>query len=191
MNGNFLNALWSADVLGRLAYGGATFAVRYTGYSTQAYALLYPDDGDDPSRIYASPAYYSYLMYANYFGNQMVESRTFDNQRISIWASRDTADPTKLKLMVTNLSGSDISTPVNIAGFNASSGEIYQLKSANPTDISDDSLHAPATINGVTIDAMNVSGSLAKIKPASLSVSGGSFNYTFPAYTTTAIVLSK
>ncbi|MEI7554428.1 hypothetical protein [Candidatus Chlorohelix sp.] len=191
MNGNFLNALWTADVLGRLSYNGVNFVTRWEGYATQGYSMIYPDNGDSPSHIYVRPAYYAYLMYANYFGNQMVESSSFDTANISIWASRDSADPSKLKLMVTNLTGSDITAPINIAGFSASSGSVYHMNSAKPTDISGDSLKAPVTINGVSIDAMNVAGSVANIKPVPLAVSGSAFNYVFPAYTTTAIILSK
>jgi hypothetical protein len=190
MNGNFLNALWVSDTLGRMAYNGVDFATRWQGYGTQGYSYLYPDNGDDPNELFARPAYYAYLMYANYFGDQIVESRTSDNEHISIWASRDSADPTKLKLMVTNLSDKDINTPVNMPGFNASAASLYQMKSAKPADISEDSLTAQVTINGVSIKAMNVTDSLATIKGLPLAVSGSNFTYSFPAYSTTAIVLT-
>ncbi|NWJ45382.1 MAG: hypothetical protein HXX08_05830 [Chloroflexi bacterium] len=191
MNGNFLNALWTADVLGRMNYNGVNFATRWEGYATQSYSIIYPDKVNGTTIINVSPAYYAYLMYANYFGDKIVESSSFDNANISIWASRDTSDPSKLKLMVTNLSGSDITAPINLAGFNASSGSVYQMKSANPTEITKASLDATATINDVSVDAMNVAGSLASIKPVPLAVSGSAFNYVFPAYTTTAIILTK
>ena len=191
MNGNFLNALWFSDVLGRLAYNGVDYVTRWEGYGTQAYSFVYPDNADAPARIYVRPAYYAYLMYANYFGNQLVESSTNDNDRLSIWASRDTADGTKLKLMVTNISGSAITAPISIKGFNAASANLYQLRSANPADISDESLTAAATINGVSVDAMYVAAGVAAIKPVPLSVSGSSFNYTFPPYSTTALILSS
>jgi hypothetical protein len=191
MNGNFLNALWTSDVLGRLAYNGVDYVTRWEGYGTQAYAFLYPDNGGGPARIYARPAFYAYLMYAYYFGNQLVESSTNDNDRISIWASRDTADASKLKLMVTNISGSAITAPVSITGFNAASAKLYQLRSANPASVADASLTAAATINGVSVNAMDVAAAISAIRPVSLPVSGSSFTYTFPAYSTTALVIGS
>ncbi len=189
MNGNFLNALWTTDVLGRMAYNGVDFAARWQGYGTQAFSMLYANDSVNPTQLYARPAYYAYLMYARYFGDQMVESNTNDNARLSIWASRDSSDSTKLKLMITNLSNNDISAPVRVPGFTASSGDIYEMRSPNPSDITSASLTATVTINGFSIDLMNVDNSLAAIKPMSLSVSGSSFDYKFPAYSTTAIIL--
>ncbi|MEI7554269.1 PA14 domain-containing protein [Candidatus Chlorohelix sp.] len=191
MNGNFLNALWTTDVLGRMAYNGADFATRWEGYGTQGYGMIYPNDSLNPTQLYARPAYYAYLMYANYFGDQMVESSSNDNARLSVWASRDSTDTTKLKLMVTNLSANELPTTLNTTGFTAGSGSLYQLRSAKPADISAASLTAPATINGVSVNMMDVAGSLNGIKPVALAVSGSSFNYTFPAYSTTAIILTS
>lgn len=191
MNGNFLNALWTTDVLGRMAYNGTNFATRWEGYGTQSYGMIYPNDSLNPTQLYARPAYYAYLMYANYFGDQMVESSSNDNARLSVWASRDSTDTTKLKLMVTNISANDLPTTLNTTGFNAGSGSLYQMKSANPTDISVASLTAPATINGTSVNMMNVATSMSSIKPVALAVSGSSLNYTFPAYSTTAIILTS
>ena len=78
MNGNFLNALWTTDTLGRLAYNGVDFVTRWEGYGAQAFSLIYANDSLNPTQLYARPAYYAYLMYARYFGNQMVE---FEYQR--------------------------------------------------------------------------------------------------------------
>jgi hypothetical protein len=174
-----------------MAYNGTDFANRWEGYGTQSYGMIYPNDSLNPTQLYARPAYYAYLMYANYFGDQMVESSSNDNARLSVWASRDSTDTTKLKLMITNLSANDLPTTLNTTGFNAGSGSLYQLRSANPTDISTASLTAPATINGTSVNMMNVAGSLSGIKPVALVVSGSSLNYTFPAYSTTAIILTS
>ncbi len=188
-NGNFMNALWNTDVIGRMAYSGTNFATRWEGFGTQAYSFLYADNDKNPTKIMARPAYYAYLMYANYFGDQIVESSTNDNARLSIWAAMDSKDPTKLTLMVTNLADTDIMTTLNLPGFNIVSGGVYQLKSDKPDDMSPDSLKAAATINGVSVDPMKVEASMAAIKPLTLEASGSNFNYNFPAYSATALVL--
>ncbi len=190
LNGNFLNALWTSDVIGRLAYNGVDFATRWQGYGTQAFSLLYADEASKPTHLYARPAYYTYLMYANYFGDQMVESTTNDNSRLSIWAARDSADPSKLKLIVTNLSDTDITTQIQIPGFSSRTAQVYQMKSANPTDSSPASLTAAVTINDTSIDLSDVVSSIASIKPQTLAVAGAFPDYTFSAYSATAIILT-
>lgn len=189
MNGNFLNALWTTDALGRMAYNGVDFAIRWQGYGTQAFSMLYANDSVNPTQLYARPAYYAYLMYANYFGDQVLESSTNDTARLSMWASRDSSDSNSLKLMITNLSNTDIATSVRMPGFTASAANIYQMRSANPTDSTSTSLTSTVTINGFSIDLTNIDTSLAAIKPVSLPVAGSAFDYKFPAYSTTAIVL--
>ena len=190
MNSNFLNALWTTDVIGRMAYHGTDFATRWEGYGTQGYSMIYPDDAGNPTQLAVRPAYYAFLMYANYFGDQMVESSSNDNARLSIWASRDSADATKLKLMVTNLSETDLPATLNLPGFSPTSAQLYEMRSVNPTDITNDSFNITTTINGLSINPMDVANSLAQIVPKNLEVSGSSLVYTFPAYSTTALVLT-
>lgn len=193
LNGNHLNALWMTDIIGRLAYYGLDYSTWYTGYGTQGYSLVYPNNGDSPTRIFVRPSYYAFLMYARYFSTQMVESTTYDPSKISIWASKDANDPTTLKLMVTNVTNAAITTPVSLSGFLPKDADIYTMKSTNPTDTSAGSNtdSATTTINNVKVDAMNVANSLSTIQPVKLAISGTTFNYTFPAYTTTALVIKS
>ncbi len=198
-NSNHINALWFSDVLGRLAYNGLDYATAYEGYGGQGYSLLYPDDVNNPTRVYARPSYYAYLMYAKYFGNTMVESHSYKDDDISIWASTDTNDSGKLKLRITNMTANPITAPVSLTGFNASTGTVYVLQSSNPTDTSANSNLDPnqnttylaTNINGAKIDAMNVNSSVASIVGFPITVNGTSFSYTFPAYSSTAIILSQ
>ncbi|MEI6533535.1 MAG: hypothetical protein WCO06_06915 [Candidatus Roizmanbacteria bacterium] len=192
LNGNHINAVRTADLLGRLAYSGIDFVTWYTAYGTQGYSLFYPDNDQTPTRISIRPRYYAHMMYAQYFGDIMVESLSYKNDDISIWASRDSKDPSKLKLMITNLTGQSINTPVSLTGFSATSGNAYEMSSTNPTDMSSTSntTSATTTINKVKIDGMNVAKSILAIQPKVVAVTGSSFSYSFPAYSTTAIVLT-
>ena len=192
-NGNHIGALFLADVLPNLAYNGVDFVNVYMGYASagEDYSLLYADNETSPTKLYARPTYSTLLMYAKYFGNNLVEATTNDPDRISIYASTDSRDPGKLKLMVVNLSASSITAPVALGGFNATGGKLYKLSSTNPTDTSANSAtqNASTTINGIKIDGSNVAGSLAQIQPTTITASGTSFSYTFAPYTANIIVL--
>ncbi|NTV31091.1 hypothetical protein HGA91_03905 [candidate division WWE3 bacterium] len=192
LNGNHLTALWFADVLGRLAYNGVDFVTMYEGYATQGLSMVYATD-DPPSRVALRPTYYTYLMYAKYFGDRMVKSSSSNEAQVSIWASTDAKDPGKLKLMVTNMTASNQSTSINLGSFNASGGQLYQMTSSNPTDLSSisNTESAPTTINGIKLVSDTIDTSVGQIKPTSLAVSGNQFSYTFPAWSATSIVLSS
>lgn len=191
LNGNHLDALWASDVIGRLAYNALDFITWYEGYANQGYSTLYADNGDNPTKILLRPNYYAFYMYNKYFGDQIVESSSYDDSKISIWASKDTKDTGKLKLRITNMTASPISLPVNLTGFNASTGQVYSLISTNPTNTSSSSNieSAPTTLNGVKLVASNILTTGSQIHPTNISVNGSSFTYTFPAYSTTAIIL--
>jgi len=193
INGTFMSALWFSDVLGNLAYHGVDFVTMYMGYGSQgeAYDLLY-GDGDHPTRVFVRPTYASLLLYARYFGDTMVRTTNSDPDRISIYASRDTLDPGKLKLMLVNLSPDEITVPVTLQGFTANSGSLYQLKSDHPTDLSVNgaSENAPVTINGTRLNGAAIADSIGKISPVAIKVSGSSFTFTLPPYTSNAIILS-
>lgn len=193
LNGNHLNALWAVDVIGRLAYNGLDFITWYEGYANQGYSTIYADNGDNPTQIFTRPSYYAFYMYNKYFGDTLLESHSYSDADISIWASSDSKDSGKLKLMITNLTANDIIAPTTISGFAATSGSVYILKSTNPTDTSatSNTSSAPTTINGIKLNANNIVQSGASIQPVPLTVNGSSFTYVFPAYSTTAIVLSQ
>lgn len=193
LNGNHINALWMTDVIGRLAYNGLDYSTWYEGYGTQGYSIVYPNDGDSPSTLFLRPSYYGFFLYAKYFGNQMVQSTTFDPTKVSIWASKDTNDPSALKLIVTNLTNAAITSPITISGFTPKSGSAYVMKSANPTDMSANSNKdsAGTTINNIKLNAMNIATSANTIQPTTVSISGSTINHTFPAYSATALVLQS
>lgn len=194
LNGNHMNALWASDILGRLAYRGLDFNTWYEGYGAQAYAMLYPDNSDRPTKIFARPSFLAYLMYAKYFGDRMVKSTPDSSTNlVSVWASTDSKNPGKLNLRITNLAGKAYKGSFNLEGFNASGGLAYTLQSSSPLDISaaSDTANAPTTINGVKIDAMDVEGSLTAVKPQSVAASGSTLSYTIPAYSSVAIVLTS
>jgi alpha-L-arabinofuranosidase len=191
LNGNHLNAIWASDIVGRLAYNGLDFLTWYEGYAWQSYSAIFPDHPDYPTRVYLRPSYYAFFMYNKYFGDTLVESSSIDEASISVWASIDSDDPGKLKLRITNLTDQSITVPVYVRDTHVTTGEVFVLESEQPTDIGAES-HletAPTTINGVQLDGANVAASAAAIEPVTIAVNGSSFSYTFPAFSSVALVL--
>lgn len=193
LNGNHINALWSADVLGRLAYFGTDYVTWWDGYDVTGYPMIYPNNDLTPTTLYLRPSYYPFFMYANYFGDRLVEVNQPLPDKISLWASTDTKDPGKLKLMLTNLSTNTINATVNLAGFSALTGSVYVLQSNNPTDTGSQSNTAAAStnINGIKLNGMDVYGSAAAISPQNFNLTGSSFTRTLAPFTVTAIILTS
>lgn len=195
-NANFSNALWSADVLGRLAYNGLDFMTWYEGYGSQSqgYPSVYSAPNDySPTGVKLRPSYYTLFMYGNYFGNRMVQVTDPDPSLFSVWASTDTRDPKRLKLMVTNLSSSAIQIPLTFSPFMSSAGKAYVMSNPNPLSMTSTS-HVGSggtTINGTVLQDMNVSGSAATIQGVPVPVSGSSLTYTFQPYSVTALILEQ
>jgi hypothetical protein len=69
----------------------------------------------------------------------------------------------------------------------------YILSSTNPTDISPSSMtqNSSVKLNGVSLDGANLIQSGSLIQPQTVLASGNSFNYTFPAFSTVAIILNQ
>jgi hypothetical protein len=192
-NSNHINAVWMADILGRLAYNGVDYVTWYTGYGTQeqGYSMVSSQEDFYPETVYLRPSYYTLFLYANYFGDQLVASASSKEADISIWASTDSDDPGTLKLIVTNISNSVIHSNIDIAGFSAVSGMKFVLSNPNPLDMTSrsNSQDHGTTINGVTLDAASIIGAVDQITGTPMSVQGGSLQETFAPYTVTAVIL--
>ncbi len=189
-----MGALWYSDVLGRLAYSGVDWATQYSSFADAAdyYAPIYTDQLSTAPVLKLRPTYYALVMYNKYFGDEMVNATSKNASQISIWASTDSRDPGKLKLRITNMTANAITTPVSLTGFNAKSALSYTLASNNPLDESDTSHTntADVSINGQRINAADVAGSLNAIPGRPVNLTNNTINMTFPAYTSTAIVIT-
>ncbi len=200
VNSNHINAVWMADVIGRLGYNGLDYMTWYTGYGTeqQGYpAIATVEDfyewGGGP--IYLRPSYYTLFLFGNFFGDQYVHSTSPDEERLSIWASTDSQEPGALKIIVVNISDSPATEAIAITGYNALSGKKYTLSNANPLAMSEGS-NGPdhgTTINGMTLTPENILGAAAELESSapSVSISGSQIVEEFPPYSVTAIVLQE
>ena len=124
INGNHLAAIWLADVLARHAYNGVDIITYFTledGGSglgnSRGLTGIYEDNID------VRPIYSTMYLYAQYFGDTMVQSATSDaTQKVVVWASTDSKDPGKLKLMLVNLTDKATSSAISISNFSAMNG---------------------------------------------------------------------
>ena len=105
INGNHLGAVWMADIMGRYAYHGLDIRIWYELYdggpdpTDVSYGMVYPDNDVSPSKLFVRPSYYTMLMYAQWFGDTMVQTATSDPlQNTVVWASKDGDEPNALKL---------------------------------------------------------------------------------------------
>ena len=196
-NSNHINALWYADVLGRLAYNGIDYVTWYQGYGNQGQG--YPsvastdDYPSDISQLYLRPSYYTTFIYGNYFGNTIVYSSDPDPTTVSLWASTDTRDHSQLKLMATNLHTATTTITVNLSGFTAASGEKYELTNPDPLNRTDNS-NGPnhgSTINGYTLTTANIANAVNEIPKRPISIAGNSFTLSLAPYSVTAIILKN
>jgi hypothetical protein len=199
INGNHIAALWLADTMGRWAANGLDIMTYYSledggagRGNTRGLAGINSD-----SVLDIRPTYYTEFMYAQYFGDMLVESGTSDpEQNVVVWASTDSDDPNALKLMVVNFNSSAQTAAFDIAGFTPKTGEAYEMTSRDPMSLSDPDSFAghSTTINGVAIPDYQVNNpsvfrnAVASIKPKTFTASG-SFTYEAPAHSVVAITL--
>lgn len=200
INSNHAAAVWMADVLPRWAYNGLDMIAFYSledgaTWGGNSRGLIGVNSYDV---LDVRPTYYTEFMYAQYFGDMMVQTSTSDQEeKVVVWASTDSEDPGKLKLMLVNLSEDTSSTQVRLNGFTADSAVAYEMRSGNPTSMANPNsfTNHSTTINGVQIpdyDIDNPAGfrnAIASIQPDSISVSSDRFSYTIEPFSVVAVTL--
>ncbi len=206
VNINHFSGLWFSDILGRHAYYGADQQFMWLGYGAYEYSTIRHDGNGNLTKL-QSP-YYVMVMYNKFFGDQLVQTSFPDNDRITVWASTRASDPSKLYLMVTNLSSTPITSKINVGSFVAKSGQKYTLTSYKTPDVVKEFTPTPtpaptlvlsespntrvdSKLNGVVLDPNNIVDSFNSIPAVQLAVNGNSVTDTFAPLTATSIVLSR
>ncbi|WP_168735716.1 chitobiase/beta-hexosaminidase C-terminal domain-containing protein [Cohnella fermenti] len=170
-------ALWLGDVIGRLAYHQVDFLTQFLLQGGQAYALM-----DDNKNV--RPAYYLYPMLKRYFGDQMVQSASGDDQNFTIWATKRTGEDDKLYLMVINKNQTEsLPAEIDLSGF------------APEATASSWVLNAPSinSVSGASINGMQIGadGTLPDISGNIVSGVSDSFTQAYPAHSVTMIELTR
>ncbi|MGH2542784.1 MAG: hypothetical protein ACRDIB_08305, partial [Ardenticatenaceae bacterium] len=202
INSNHVAAVWLADVLPRWAYNGLDIATYYSledgsaqGENSRGLLGIWDDAGTGV--IDVRPIYYTMFMFAQYFGDMLVESSTNDaDQQAVAWASTDSHDEGSLKLMLVNMHGTPAVANINIENFSPVVGYAYTLESTDPLSMEDPISYTRhnSTINRIRIqdydinDSLSFLRSIAEIEADEVSVSER-FIYTLPPYSVVALVL--
>lgn len=189
---NHISALFLSDALPRLAKNGVDMANIWVGYGEVGSSFAMVQHSGFGANMRLNSPYYVYYMLSNYFGDQFIRTTPLTNERISIWASRDSQDPGKLKLIITNFSDSNTPATVNVTGFTVGSGVYYELLPDGnlPGWSGSGDVDVYSTLNGKKLDIYNLNASAAAITPNILTVTAGGFTRTFPRYSTTSVILS-
>lgn len=203
INGNHIAALWLADMLGRWAYNGLDILTYYsfedgTDGIGQTRGLIGLDGAE---ALDVRPTYVTEWMYARHFGDMMVESESnYFDQQLVVWASKSSADPNTLKLMIVNLGGNRETINFDVSGFefNASTqAGAFVMTSEDPLSQANPESFAEHTtrINGVAIPDVQIAQPeeftklLNSIDPVPVNVNGPEFRYQVEPYSVVALTL--
>lgn len=123
-----------------------------------------------------------------------MESQTGDpDEQVVVWASKDSRDPDKLKLILVNMKGTSQSVNIDVAGFTPRGGVYYALTNPNPTDLISSSVESGrTTINGASVDTRPgmVQASIDAIPARPVTgIDGQQVSYSLPPYSAVALVL--
>ncbi|WP_372632573.1 hypothetical protein [Cohnella sp.] len=170
------NALWFGDVIGRMAYNGVDLLTQFLLLSEpQKYAMA-------DNRFNIRPVWYTYVMYNRFFGDQLVQTASGDDQNLTIWASTREGE-NKLYVMVINKNTKEAKqATLKFNDFTpASTAKRWEMTSSSASG-------KAAGINGVSADSQL---NLPNIEGVEVQQVGPTFHYTFPPHSITSFEFTK
>lgn len=190
---NHIAALFLSDALPRLASNGVDFASIWLGYSQFGSSFGMVQHTGEGNNLRLNSTYYLYYMLANHFGDTLVSASTTNQEKLSIWASKDTDDPGSIQLLITNMGDADIIADVVLQNFIGKTAYYYELTPDGTIGAWNTSgnVNVYSLLNGKKIDIYNLDSSLAQIQPKTLALSGAGFTKTFPRYSVTTVLISQ
>jgi hypothetical protein len=138
------NAIWLADVLGRMIKNDVFMANEWALTAKGGFGGLGLIGGLD-----AYPAYYTYQLYKK-FGNELIYSSS-DDPDLSVYAARN--EDGALTILVINLSSGQKTKPLQIAGQTSISADVWlfdqthKAENVGTTELSDSITVPPQSIN--------------------------------------------
>jgi len=212
---NHANALYMADMLGRLAYHGADMIMHWELYDGHfnngtSFGLIEINNSQISINNYNNgivsiddqfepmPVYYTYFLYASLFGKQMVESSSSDEDKISIWASTDESNPGAVILIITNLTNETVNATIEMGNYTIGKADYYVLFNEAFASTDDgSSIIRGTTINGLEIDSQSAYDIFESAQaiinsaiPIDIPGSVTTINKLLPAYSVTLLVLN-
>lgn len=170
------NALWFGDILGRMAYNGVDLLTQFLLLSEpQKYAMA-----DNSFNL--RPVWYTYVMYARYFGDQLIQTTSGDDQNLTIWASTKEGQD-KLYVMVINKNKEEAQrAAIQFNGFSPAPNALRWEMIGDSVDA------MTASINGVSADEQIHLPDIPGIQVNDVS---DLFHYTFPPHSITSFEFSR
>lgn len=145
-----VGALWAADIIGRYAEQGATgmFKFIFKGGEEHFYTLI---DSNNAPR----PEYYPYWMYAQQWGDSVVQATSDNITQVAAHASIRTSDKS-LRIMVVNKTTTAQNVRLKLSDYTPSAAAQYQMvgQSLQGTSV---------TLNGNTLTGTNITQGNAAI----------------------------
>ncbi|HWG90455.1 MAG TPA: hypothetical protein VNZ52_06345 [Candidatus Thermoplasmatota archaeon] len=151
-------AVWFADVLGRFAEGGTAaitqFAYDHWVPGKDELSLIRRGDG----KILPLPPWYTYYLYAEHWGNRVVDTHSSDDAHVSVHAS--TRADGKLTVIVVNKKWEPVTARLTLNGINpVEAAEAYVLTAPSGSSLD-------ASINNMTLDSKDFLAGNVKVPPA-------------------------
>lgn len=138
------SALWTAEVLGRFAAHGADAMAKFVFKSGKDHNFTLLDADNAPR-----PSYYVYWLYANEFGNRMVNVTS--DQKALVNGHAALREDGRLSVLLVNKDTAPHEASLSLAGFEGGAARAFVVQG--------DSLDArEVTLNGETLDVETVGG---------------------------------
>ena len=169
-------ALWASDALGRFAeYGAdATFHFIFKGEEQHYYTMI--DSNNIPR-----PEYYTYWMYAQQFGDQVVDASSDQIASVSAHAAMRSADGS-LRVILTNKLTTAQNARVTLADYKPVSAASFTLEGASYDATT-------ATLNGQTFSMTNIVNGASAIAPQAAQACSDNV-VKLPPYSVTLLVFN-
>ena len=170
-------ALWAADAVGRFAEQGADalFHFMFKGDAEHFYTLL---DANYQPR----PEYYTYWLYAQQFGDHLVQAQTDAAASVAVHASTLAADNT-LRVMLVNKGTTSARTHLTLADYAPRQVHRYQLVGNSLTDTA-------MALNGQTLTMANINQGAAAIAGVATADACANNVLALPPLSVTLLVFS-
>ncbi len=143
LSDRFVGAIWAADALGRYAEYGVDQIYKFIFRANPEHKYTLLDENEAPR-----PEYYTYWLYAQHFGTEMVKASSDQSWAVASHAAINPTDGS-LRVILVNKQSTPQATRVTLSDFAPSSATQYLLQSSSIDS-------TQATLNGATLTTSNI-----------------------------------
>ena len=188
LSDSFAYALYLGDVLMRMASKGVNLVAQWKLIDENFNDTLIKHDSSNPMKhLYLpTPAYYTYLMLTNYFGDVLIYANSSNDKELSSYATLYSSNESKMSLLVVNKNlNDDVVASININNWSISGDAlVYTLSAPKPESTIN------VTINDYELNPESIFESMTYIPIRKINSPSSGFWYTFPKHSLTIIEFS-